>query len=310
MGFRIFGFFLLVLSANSALAANCTESSFLSRVVAIDSSNGAVYGSPGNNTGDRSPPSPLELRDKEVVLTFDQGPHPVYTKYILDILDQHCAKAVFFFTGSAASANPSDVADAARRGHTIGAGSWSAAVNFAKFSTQDAQTEIEKSFAAAAKGAGTPIAPFFRGGAADLSPDTLSYLKERGVSLWSYDITAGDTEPGLTATQLANRALLKIREKGKGVIQFHDTRKVTVDALDSILGGLRLSGFKVVQIVPASEFSPKTEYLASVAVPAPRERTASRTSRKLIDSAKHQARIKTPERTESPRRIRRSENTE
>jgi hypothetical protein len=92
---------------------------------------------------------------------------------------------------------------------------------------------------------GRAIAPFFRASATALAPDVLAYLQERGASLWSYDIASGDNEPDVTATQLANRTLAKIRAMGRGVIQFHETRKVAVDALDTILSGARHSGFKV-----------------------------------------------------------------
>ena len=33
----------------------------------------------------------------ELQLTFDDGPNPIYTEQILDILKQHHTKAIFFF---------------------------------------------------------------------------------------------------------------------------------------------------------------------------------------------------------------------
>src|SRR5262245_53519222 len=106
MCFRLLALSIVLFFSMAARAAHCSydeENSFLSRVVAVDSSNGPVY-SPHKDDSDAGGPRPLELRSKEVVLTFDQGPHPDYTRYILDILDQHCAKATFFFAGSAALA--------------------------------------------------------------------------------------------------------------------------------------------------------------------------------------------------------------
>jgi hypothetical protein len=74
---------------------------------------------------------------------------------------------------------------------------------------------------------------------------------------------------------------------GKGVIQFHDTRKVTVDGLDSILTGLRLSGFKVVQPVPAAGLAPKDEYLAQLARKQARpEASPARANRRLLEEAR------------------------
>jgi peptidoglycan/xylan/chitin deacetylase (PgdA/CDA1 family) len=286
----------IVLFLNAAAhAAQCSyesEKSFLSRVVAVDSSNGPVYRVSKSNA-EAASARPLELRPKEVVLTFDQGPHRDYTQYILDILDHHCAKATFFFTGSAALANPAAVRDVAGRGHTLAAGPWTGSARAGANSAEGPQVGIEKSFAAIAKASGSPVAPFFRAPAAGLPPGELAYLKKRGVSLWYMDFEPAGLESSLSPTQLANRTLLRIREMGHGVIEFHDTRKVTVDALDSILSGLKLSGFKVVHIVPAASISPKDEYLASIVKPGLNP-APSHASRKLLEMARRRVRQDPP----------------
>ena len=51
----------------------------------------------------------LPLADREVVLTFDDGPLPKYSNQILDILAAHCAKATFFLVGRQADAHPEGV---------------------------------------------------------------------------------------------------------------------------------------------------------------------------------------------------------
>jgi peptidoglycan/xylan/chitin deacetylase (PgdA/CDA1 family) len=48
----------------------------------------------------------LPLADKEVVLTFDDGPVPRYSNQILDILAAQCVKATFFLVGEMARAHP------------------------------------------------------------------------------------------------------------------------------------------------------------------------------------------------------------
>ena len=122
---RAFCLFAAVFYLSAASAAECNYSeqgSFLSRVVAIESAGGPIYRPVKDAKGATDTPSPLELRDKEVLLVFNQGPNPAYTRYILEDLDHRCAKAVFFFAGNAAMANPDSVKDVARRGHTIAAG--------------------------------------------------------------------------------------------------------------------------------------------------------------------------------------------
>jgi peptidoglycan/xylan/chitin deacetylase (PgdA/CDA1 family) len=55
----------------------------------------------------------------EVSLTFDDGPDPEITPRVLDLLDQHQAKASFFCVGEKAAAHPDLVREIARRGHGL-----------------------------------------------------------------------------------------------------------------------------------------------------------------------------------------------
>jgi peptidoglycan/xylan/chitin deacetylase (PgdA/CDA1 family) len=56
----------------------------------------------------------------EVWLTIDDGPDPQDTPRLLDLLDQHGARATFFFIGAKAETHPGLVAEVIRRGHEIG----------------------------------------------------------------------------------------------------------------------------------------------------------------------------------------------
>lgn len=55
-----------------------------------------------------------------VALTFDDGPHPVHTRAVLDLLDARSAKATFFVIGAKAEAHPDVVKEIVRRGHSVG----------------------------------------------------------------------------------------------------------------------------------------------------------------------------------------------
>ena len=55
-----------------------------------------------------------------VALTFDDGPHPVFTPTIADSLDRHDAKATFFVLGRHAEQNPAILQALAANGHEIG----------------------------------------------------------------------------------------------------------------------------------------------------------------------------------------------
>lgn len=64
--------------------------------------------------------SRLPTERKEVWLTIDDGPDAEDTPRLLDLLDQHQAKATFFFIGSKAEHHPELVAEVWHRGHEVG----------------------------------------------------------------------------------------------------------------------------------------------------------------------------------------------
>jgi peptidoglycan/xylan/chitin deacetylase (PgdA/CDA1 family) len=55
-----------------------------------------------------------------VALTFDDGPDPVYTAEILEVLSKYGALATFFVTGEHAELNRETVSEMLARGHCIG----------------------------------------------------------------------------------------------------------------------------------------------------------------------------------------------
>jgi peptidoglycan-N-acetylglucosamine deacetylase len=55
-----------------------------------------------------------------VGLSFDDGPHPVYTPQVLEILREHEARATFFLIGERAARHPDIVAAIRAGGHEVG----------------------------------------------------------------------------------------------------------------------------------------------------------------------------------------------
>lgn len=58
--------------------------------------------------------------DKEIALTFDDGPDPRYTPQVLDLLKKNNVKATFFVLGEKAKENPQLIKRMVDEGHTIG----------------------------------------------------------------------------------------------------------------------------------------------------------------------------------------------
>src|ERR1700736_2490930 len=65
------------------------------------------------------------LRDKEVVLTFDDGPWPENTPAVLKALANECTTGIFFPIGEHATWHPEILKQVAAAGHVIGSHTWS-----------------------------------------------------------------------------------------------------------------------------------------------------------------------------------------
>ena len=65
-------------------------------------------------------PAPQATKEKRIVLTFDDGPHPKQTLQILDLLDRYGIKATFFMIGINVETYPQVAYEVAARGHEVG----------------------------------------------------------------------------------------------------------------------------------------------------------------------------------------------
>ena len=160
----------------------------LSRIVEIDTTGGPGFGFEHFKQYDF-------LRDKEVVLTFDDGPWPENTPAVLKALADNCLKATFFEIGEHATWHPEIAKQVAAAGHTIGSHTWShkdLAKNPYASDIEQAKQEIEMGISALHAAVAGPISSFFRFPALQHPPELLSYLAERNIATFSTDINSFD----------------------------------------------------------------------------------------------------------------------
>src|SRR5262247_4455918 len=147
-----------LVGAGAASAAECPPGALgVSRTIVVDPSEHARLGAFQYNES-------LPLRDREIVLTFDDGPLPPYTNRILDQLASECVKATFFMVGRMVRAYPHVVQRIYNEGHTIANHSQTHPFTFHKMTVEHAAHEIEGGFASLNAALGDPkaVAPFFR----------------------------------------------------------------------------------------------------------------------------------------------------
>jgi peptidoglycan/xylan/chitin deacetylase (PgdA/CDA1 family) len=246
-----------VLSAGSC--ANPQAALGVSRIIEIDPKAGPLFGE-----YTKYEKEPRFLGPKEVVLTFDDGPMPRYTKPILDALDEFCTKATFFSVGQMAMAYPEMVKEVMGRGHTMGTHTWSHPLNMRSQSLARAKDQIERGFAAVALAAGDkPIAPFFRFPGLSDSGAMLGYLQERGIAAFTVDVVSNDSFIG-SPQRLTQRTLDQVERQNGGIVLFHDIKASTAKALPTILSELKKRGYKVVHMRSKSPFAPLPELTAEL----------------------------------------------
>ncbi|MFZ0055878.1 MAG: polysaccharide deacetylase family protein [Pseudolabrys sp.] len=244
--------------APAAAAAKCDNPKALgvARVVEIDTTGGPGFGFEHFKAYDF-------LKDKEVVLTFDDGPWPGHTPAVLKALADQCTKAVFFPIGKHAGWHPEIMKQVASAGHTVGSHTWSHK-DLSKLNEQEGKDEIEKGFAAVSIALGNkPVAPFFRFPALRHPPELVKYLGERNVGIFSTDMDSFDFKMR-KPEQVVTSVMKKLEKHGKGIILMHDFQQATAKAAPDLLQKLKDGGYKVVQVVGKTPVEPKKEYVDMV----------------------------------------------
>ena len=237
-----------VLFPISSMAAECPgnpQALGTSRVLVVDPAKHARVGS-------MQYPRTLPLADKEVVLTFDDGPLPAYTGRVLEALAAECVKATFFMVGSMARAYPEWVRRVYNAGHTVATHTQRHPGLFDHMAREQAIGEIESGIAATktALGDSRALAPFFRFPGLRATRPMEQYLATRGIMVWSADVPSDDWRP-ISAEQVVAVSLARLRKKGGGVLLMHDIQARTALALPELLRELKARGYRIVHVVPS-----------------------------------------------------------
>jgi peptidoglycan/xylan/chitin deacetylase (PgdA/CDA1 family) len=221
------------------------------------------------------PMGAAQAADKPLIgLTFDDGPSPQRTAFVLDVLKQKGVKATFFLEGSHAQQYPALVRRIKAEGHVIGNHSWDHA-NFPSISKAKQKQQIDRTNAAikAITGETPKLMRFPFGNSTSYAAGYLKTIGMSGGVLWHWNVgNPGDFEcPGAAGVQ---KYVMAEAVPG-AIILLHDAEDVLScpssqwNYLASTIDALRAKGFDFGVVAPSATANPVNQGSPAVVV-APR----------------------------------------
>lgn len=198
----------------------------------------------------------FKTNQKEIFLTFDDGPIPILTPWVLKILNQFNAKATFFCVGDNVKKHPDIFLEILKQNHRIGNHTFHH-LNGWKTNTKEYIANVqmaEDSFAKERlriKEAPIPSAmatqniKLFRPPYGKIKPKQAKALIKKGYKLIMWSILSADFDKN-TIKEKCLKNILNYTKKGN-IIVFHDNKKAESNlryALPKMLEFYTKKGYK------------------------------------------------------------------
>ena len=161
----------------------------------------------------------IDTKEKELYLTFDDGPHPQATAFVLKQLKQYNALATFFCIGKNVVANPDIYNQILNEGHTIGnhtfnhLNGWKTKDDIYLKDVAEASNHIDSNL----------FRPCYWRITSFQAKNLKQVMKGRQPKVIMWDILSGDFDTGISPEQcMANVVLQSVPGS---IIVFHDSEK-------------------------------------------------------------------------------------
>lgn len=181
---------------------------------------------------------------QEVAITFDDGPHEIFTNKALSILEKHDVKATFFCIGKNIEKYPEILKNIDSNGHEIGNHSYVHANNYGFLSTKLLKADIAKNNelidSILEK---KPL--LFRPPFGVTNPRIAKAIISNKMTSIGWSVRSLDTK-ATSAKEVLDRILPKI--KNGDIILLHDTSELSMEVLEQLLLFLAESKIKSVPI--------------------------------------------------------------
>lgn len=163
----------------------------------------------------------IATENKELFLTFDDGPHPLITPKVLNILDEYNAKATFFCVGENVQKHPEAYAEIISRGHQTGNHTFNHLKGW-ETSAKEYLDNIRKC---------NELVPsaLFRPPHGRILPGQVRQLKKEGYQVVMWSVLARDYQQNSDKKNLLQKVLAQT--KAGSIIVFHDSEKAAENML-------------------------------------------------------------------------------
>ena len=190
------------------------------------------------------------IADKTLILTFDDGPDPVWTPQIFDVLKKNHTPATFFVVGDQAQKNPEILEDMHNDGFTIGNHTY-LHPDLSTISDSRLRLEINSTQRVIESAFGSQTMLFRAPYDTDSSPSTAEQLNPlKTVSQLGYIIAGANIDSNdwkrEGVDKIVNTVLAQVQNKNNHVIVMHDAggdRSETVKALAILIPKLQAAGY-------------------------------------------------------------------
>ena len=186
----------------------------------------------------------VNAKDKAIYLTFDDGPHPTATDFVLDALKEFNAKATFFCIGKNVELYPTVYSNIIEQGHTVGNHTQNH-LNGWKTNDETYINNIE----AAARNIDSKL---FRPPYGRITRFQAKLLLQANYRIVMWDVLSGDFDINLSKEKCAANVLQQAKQGS--IVVFHDSEKAFERlqfALPKVLDFFCKQGYKFKSLSPS-----------------------------------------------------------
>lgn len=180
----------------------------------------------------------------DLLLTFDDGPHPETTPQVLDLLDEFGASAVFFIIGARAEDRLDIVEACHARGHVVANHTYTHLNNEAggRYDRQQVTDEIKRCSKLLGRVTGRST-NLFRPPRGELNAKTWGSARDTGhrLMLWSQEGGEWGRRSHMSAAEISDHVNRSVRKRD--ILLLHDDNEKTPHVLHRLLTRLKAENY-------------------------------------------------------------------